>query len=424
MTSSSLSKQKHRLATLFSLSIFAITVVLDIGFISFKYFDYEKQETNRLSFQAQGIARIVKENPLFLDNMLQGKEFNMPLPTNPMRRPGGNNDGAKPGDRSKIQMENFFIYHTQTNKILFSPQKNDEAYLSILKEVKEQGPEGETRFRFNESEYVFVNIPIGLQLSVVVFTETRITNESMVFDLLIYLLGAIVLSLGVYIVSYRFVDDTLSPVEKSMEQMEQFIHNAGHELKTPISVIKSSLELMRLKKNYEEGISESIGELNRMDGLIQALIRLSTMGDTEIREPVNIPEIFEKLEKNYREKLDEKGIHLQVIQKKHPQIRANREYAEILFSNILGNAIKYNRDNGSIIVTIDQKKITIEDTGIGIAPENLEKIFDRFYQENESRTVDSFGIGLSLVARIAALYKWHVSVESTKGVGTIVKVEF
>lgn len=246
----------------------------------------------------------------------------------------------------------------------------------------------------------------------------------MVFDLLIYLLGAIVLSLGVYIVSYRFVDDTLSPVEKSMEQMEQFIHNAGHELKTPISVIKSSLELMRLKKNYEEGISESIGELNRMDGLIQALIRLSTMGDTEIREPVNIPEIFEKLEKNYREKLDEKGIHLQVIQKKHPQIRANREYAEILFSNILGNAIKYNRDNGSIIVTIDQKKITIEDTGIGIAPENLEKIFDRFYQENESRTVDSFGIGLSLVARIAALYKWHVSVESTKGVGTIVKVEF
>lgn len=181
-------------------------------------------------------------------------------------------------------------------------------------------------------------------MSAVIFTESRMTNESMFFDMLMYLLGAIALSLGVYVVSYRFVDDTLSPVEKSMEQMEQFVHNAGHELKTPISVIKSSLELMKLKKNYEEGITESIGELDRMNGLIQALIRLSTMGDGDQLETVNISDIFEKLEKNYHEKLEEKKITLQIVENKKPQIRANREYTEILFSNLLGNAIKYNRE--------------------------------------------------------------------------------
>lgn len=269
-----------------------------------------------------------------------------------------------------------------------------------------------------------MNVPINSELSAVIFTESRMTDESMLFDMLMYLLGAIALSLGVYVVSYRFVDNTLSPVEKSMEQMEQFVHNAGHELKTPISVIKSSLELMKLKKNYEEGITESIGELDRMNGLIQALISLSTIGDADKTEAVDVSEIFEKLEKNYHEKLVEKGITLQIVRKKIPQLRANKEYTEILFSNLLGNAIKYNHDKGSIKVTIDQKKVTIEDTGIGIAPENISKIFDRFYQETESRNVDSFGIGLSLVARIAALYRWGVSVESEKEIGTTVRVEF
>ncbi|NCP77018.1 hypothetical protein GW830_02685 [bacterium] len=93
------------------------------------------------------------------------------------------------------------------------------------------------------------------------------TLESVFIDILMYLTGAILLSLGVYFISSRFIDDTLAPVEENMNQMEQFIHNAGHELKTPLSVIKSSLELMRLSKNYDEGITEGIGELNRMNNL-------------------------------------------------------------------------------------------------------------------------------------------------------------
>lgn len=417
----SLAKQKHRLAVLFALSIFAIIVVLDIGFISFKYFDYQKQELSRLSFQAQSITKVIGDNPTFQGDMLQGKPF--PTPTGAMRR-NGMMSGVQSPERPRIQMENFFLYNKQDGKIIFSPQKNDDVYTSILQSVQWQDQEWETRFRFNESEYLFVNVPINANISAVIFTEARMTDESILLDMLTYLLGAIILSLWVYIISYRFVDSTLSPVEKSMEQMEQFVHNAGHELKTPLSVIKSSLELMRLKKNYDEGISESIGELNRMNGLIQALISLSTMGDSDSSESINIGEVFEKLEKNYREKLDEKHITLQIISKKLPTIKANREYTEILFSNILGNAIKYNNEKGSIIVTIDAKKITIQDTGIGISEENIGKVFDRFYQEDETRTVDSFGIGLSLVWRIAALYKWRVGIESEKGKWTTVKVEF
>ncbi|EKD30158.1 MAG: signal transduction histidine kinase [uncultured bacterium (gcode 4)] len=421
MTSShSLSKQKRRLSILFSLSIFFIIIVLDVGFLSYKYFDYQRQELVRLTSQTQAITKMVEENPNFEQDILQGK--GLPIPGG-MRRNSMINPSWWRQWRS-IQMENFFLYSKQDGGILFSPRKDDELYDSILQEVQEERRDWETSFELNDVEYILLDTPLTQKISAIFFMESRMTLEDMFVDILTYLMGAILLSLGVYIISSRFVNSTLSPVEKNMDDMEQFIHNAGHELKTPIAVIKSSLELMRLSKNYDEGITESIEELDRMNNLIQALISLSTTDNLGSSESVDIMEICKKLQKSYREKLEEKDISLQIVSKKILHVKANREYTEIFLSNLLSNAIKYNRKKGTITITLNQKSITIHDTGIGIAKENLGRIFDRFYQEDETRTKDSFGIGLSLVERIASIYKWNITVESEKWVGTTVKVEF
>jgi signal transduction histidine kinase len=122
--------------------------------------------------------------------------------------------------------------------------------------------------------------------------------------------------------------------------------------------------------------------------------------------------------------MEAKNITLTITEKRPLNIRANKDYTEIFLSNLLSNAIKYNRENGDITVVIDQKSVTIQDTGIGIAKENLEKIFDRFYREDDVRMEESFGIGLSLVQRIAHIYKWTISVESEKGNGTKIKIQF
>lgn len=312
-------------------------------------------------------------------------------------------------------MENFFLYDRQNNTILFSPQKDDELYSSILSTIQPKTKERKIIFVLNGNEYFFFNTFITPKIGAVFFSESRMTFENILTDIFIYLIGAILLSLGVYILSSRFVNNTLSPVEKNMEQMEQFIHNAGHELKTPLSVIKSSLELMKLSKKYDEGIAESIYELDRMNNLIQALIHLSTVDENqENSEVINIQEICEKLKKNYLTSLNEKHISLNIITKKPLFIQANREYTEIFLSNLLSNAIKYNQENGEINIILEEKSLTLQDTGIGIAKENLGKIFDRFYQENNTRTENSFGIGLSLVDRIASVYKWTVIIESEK----------
>ena len=132
----SLTKQKRRLSILFSLSIFVIILLLDIGFLSFKYFDYEKQELARLSFQAQSVIKAFGENPNFGQDILQGKQ----LPFSTMIRRGNintPNNGGRPVVRQRsIQMENFFIYNTLDGTILFSPQKDDELYATLLEKVQ------------------------------------------------------------------------------------------------------------------------------------------------------------------------------------------------------------------------------------------------------------------------------------------------
>ena len=120
-------------------------------------------------------------------------------------------------------MENFFIYDTHNEKILFSPQKDDELYSSLLQNIQSIG--GKT-FELGENEYYFLNSPLTKNISAIFFTESRMTDETILMDMLMYFGGAILLSLIIYLISIRFVDNTLAPVERSINDMEQFIHNA------------------------------------------------------------------------------------------------------------------------------------------------------------------------------------------------------
>jgi two-component system phosphate regulon sensor histidine kinase PhoR len=106
------------------------------------------------------------------------------------------------------------------------------------------------------------------------------------------------------------------------------------------------------------------------------------------------------------------------------KIKAHKDYLYIFLSNIIWNAIKYNKKDWKIDISYKVSELTIQDTGVWIDKKDLPKIFDRFYKADKSRNSEWFGIWLSLVKNIADLYKWKIGFESKDWEGTKVKIKF
>jgi len=179
---------------------------------------------------------------------------------------------------------------------------------------------------------------------VLLFSESRFTKTEMLKDFLEYFLIVTLFSIMLYFVVYRFVDRTLSPVEENMKDMEQFIFNAGHELKTPLAVAKSSLQLAKIKKDTKNNIDESIEELDKMDSLISTLINLASANGNVEYIDININEKIKEISKIYDAKIKEKKLKLKITENEKLELKTNEEYFKILFSNLLSNAIRYNKD--------------------------------------------------------------------------------
>lgn len=409
-----LSKEKKKITILFTFSIFFIVIILELSFLWYKYFDYRNQEFQRLNFQTDALSNWIKENPLFEELIFEWKNlFDDELAP---QAPSRNRNTQR-----KIRIQNFFLYDNSTLRILFSPIKDNILYWEILSKALQSN---NNSFSYNSLEYFFVNKKINENISIISFVESRLTMADFLKELWEYLFFAILLSFLIYFISFRFVSRTLKPVEENLDDMEQFIHNAGHELKTPISVIKSSLQLAKLKKNYKESVEESLWELDKMNNLIQALISLSTISENIENKIINVNEFIKKIIKNYEIILEQKTLKIELIENEILEINTNGEYFEIFFSNLMSNAIKYNKVLGWIKITINKNWLEISNTWEWINKENLGKIFDRFYQESDSREENSFGIWLSLVKKIADIYNWKITVESQKWIETKFIINF
>lgn len=415
-----LKKEITKISLIFAASIFVIVLSLEMFLLGFKYFDYTSQEMQRLTTQADNFSKMIMINWDFEEMITSWDDSiftkNWPKWIRQWLWP----DNGLMNWPKRIKLENFFIYN-KVWWIVFSPIKDDQFYTEILEEVKDNGHK---KFDHNWVEYFFINKPINTNLGVVLFVESRFTFWDTVKEFGEYILFSLLLAILIYYISYNFVSRSLKPVEENIADMEQFIHNAGHELKTPISVIKSYLELAQLKKEYKESIKESITELDKMNDLIQVLISLSTINITAENKIINVNETIKDCIKTFNNTIEEKHIKVNIKENCVLDINTSKEYFKILFNNIFNNAIKYNKPLGKIDIIINKNSIEIKDNWIGINKDNLGKIFDRFYQESDSREVNSFWIGLSLVKKIADIYNWNILVESQKWIWTTFIINF
>ncbi len=232
-------------------------------------------------------------------------------------------------------------------------------------------------------------------------------------------------------------DKMLSRLESSFEAEKQFSQNVSHELRTPTAVILAQCEY---------SLDESADDADRQEALKviqkQALKTSKLISDLlslmRLERDIEKPE-FVKLDLSELVRLicEEQSVispqNINFIYNIAPniQLKANQTMLIRLITNLLSNAFRYNKENGLVTVdlTENSKEITIsiEDKGVGIAPEHKDKIWQRFYQVDTARSSDkdsSMGLGLSMVKQIAKIHHAEITVTSELGVGSCFKVKF
>jgi two-component system phosphate regulon sensor histidine kinase PhoR len=220
---------------------------------------------------------------------------------------------------------------------------------------------------------------------------------------------------------------------KKLEQIRtEFVSNVTHELKTPLTSIRGFVETLRNGAIYDTSVAPRFLDIidieaERLTMLIIDILQLSEIenakSDTNIEEHDLTGIIIEVLSILAPE-ADKKGVTLRSNAANKIIVRVNRNRIKQLLINLIENAIKYNKENGSVLVKAVKSEgslaLSVEDTGIGIEEEHLSRIFERFYRvdKGRSRSMGGTGLGLSIVKHIVNLYDGNISVESEPGKGT------
>lgn len=411
-----LNKQKIKLSLIFSFIIFLILFLLQVFFQTFRYVDYKNSTKERFNNQYNILKRINNN----LDFVWNTKEIINPQLFQKIKNLWEN---PPPGEKDWKRLDNFIIYNIWDLTIENTLIDKDYASEILSKVLNNKKTDEIFDIDINDVEYHVVNKSLWDNKWIIIFFEERMSLDEIFRELIVYFIISALFSLLIYFIVYSFVNRILTPVEENMKDMENFIHNAWHELKTPISVVKSSLQLAKLKKSYEEEVDESILELNKMDLLIDWLLELSTINKNSLDEIYKLEDIIEERVKLYENKINDKKISLNFIKNYSTELKINREYAKMFFSNLIANAIKYNKEWWNIEIILNKNNFIIKDTWVWIKKENLDKVWERFFQESESRW-NGFGIGLSLVKKIREIYKWKIKIESVESKWTTITVIF
>ena len=233
------------------------------------------------------------------------------------------------------------------------------------------------------------------------------------------LLGAVVLVVDV------------TEAQNAEQLRREFSANVSHELKTPLQGIIGSAELLESGMVKPEDEVRFVGyikkEASRLVSLIQDIIRLSQLDEgVELpKEKVDLVELSEDVKAILETSAAEKQVTVHIAGKGFCVEGVRRMLHELVY-NLCDNAIKYNIPGGSVEIHIENKKLTVRDTGIGIPAEHKDRIFERFYRVDKSHSKASggTGLGLSIVKHAVAYHKAEISLESTPGQGTAITIQF
>jgi len=232
----------------------------------------------------------------------------------------------------------------------------------------------------------------------------------------------------------------LARLERSFVQQREFLGNAAHELKTPVAVLKSTLQSLlqrpRSSEEYRQGLEHSLEDVQRLEKLLQWMLRLARAeqwAHGALRRDLPIVDLdatCEEAVERIRHFASERGTSVQFSKDGPVPLRADPEDLQLVWSNLLENAVRYSPQGSSIEITLactngGPAQITVQDHGPGIPAEELPHIFERFYRGDPSRNraTGGFGLGLAIAKAMVEAYGGTIQAESTPGEGTRMTVQ-
>jgi signal transduction histidine kinase len=219
------------------------------------------------------------------------------------------------------------------------------------------------------------------------------------------------------------LNSMIEKISKDFQGLKDFSENASHEIQTPLAIIKTKLELLMQSKGLEEEqmklISEAYESAGRLSKLNQALVLLTRIGNNQFSETKHLvlnDLIRSKLD-HFRELLEHKNLSLKVQLDQGPEKDMSPALADVLLSNLIGNAIKHNQQSGMISIESSAAEIRISNTGEPLTADPA-RLFERF--QKDDTTSESLGLGLALVKQICDVCGLAISYSFRGGIHTLV----
>jgi len=226
-------------------------------------------------------------------------------------------------------------------------------------------------------------------------------------------------------------NDMIARLEASIRQIRQFSADASHELRTPLTITKGETELALRKERtpevYREVLESNLEEIDRMSRIVDELLFFSRadLGEIKIaKEPVQLDQLVQEIQHQALVLGKDREVETILGKLEPTEVVGDEWRLRELFLNIVDNAVKYSQEKGTVEIKLEHAngmaKISVQDNGIGISPDEQKLVFDRFFRSDTARAhaQKGTGLGLAICKWIAETHQGQIQVESTPGQGS------
>lgn len=233
------------------------------------------------------------------------------------------------------------------------------------------------------------------------------------------------------------INELLERMQEALERERQFTADASHQLRTPLSVLKGTLEVLirkpRTEAEYQEKITYSIKEIDRISSAVEQLLILARLDKKTAKiaqTPVNLQIVINDILHRFRNDISKKSLAVNSTATEECTITSDPYYMDLILENLLSNAIKYAAENTTIDISIFNKKnkiiCQIKDFGVVIPPTDLEHIFNPFFRADalNHKSIKGNGLGLSIAQKVCDLLNIKIAVSSSAEEGTVFTLVF